>query len=346
MPQWAFDYTINISEQSSFIYFETAKVACSTIKKTLQDLEAEIAGVDPMPEVRNIHRKRVSPLKSPSIIGIERFLELLNNKNLFKFSFVRNPFSRVLSAYLDKIQKNTPEREKIIQRLGMDSNAEITLMQFLECISDTPIRKMDHHWRPQYYQIFFELIDYNMIGRFENFVHDFELILGKLYPNQSPDKLKIKRYSPHSTQASARLSNFYTEHSIKLVQDIYKRDFDNFDYDINLPIGQEKHIDELYLEHFSEGEYLLKNRNIKGAIAAFKLSLRINPDYSWAHHCLGNALFWNHQLDEAIVEYRRAIELKPDLSASYRQLGKILTKQKKKTEADHAYEMADQIDQQ
>ena len=99
MPKREFEYHIHISTQNSYIYFEVPKVACSTTKLALQKLEAKTAGLSaPSEEMSIIHNKKQSLLLSPSDIGLDRFCEMLNDSSVFKFSFVRNPYTRVLSA--------------------------------------------------------------------------------------------------------------------------------------------------------------------------------------------------------------------------------------------------------
>ncbi|MDY6940907.1 MAG: hypothetical protein SWY16_25025 [Cyanobacteriota bacterium] len=62
MPQHEFNDTIHISPNNHYIYFSNHKVACSTIKATLQNLEAETLNID-LPQERKIHDKRQSLLQ-------------------------------------------------------------------------------------------------------------------------------------------------------------------------------------------------------------------------------------------------------------------------------------------
>jgi hypothetical protein len=58
------DYLAHISIRRSFIYQETPKVACSTIKRRLQIIE------NPMASLEAISNREHSPLKRPSDTGI------------------------------------------------------------------------------------------------------------------------------------------------------------------------------------------------------------------------------------------------------------------------------------
>jgi hypothetical protein len=88
------DYLCNIGRRYPFLYFEVPKVACSSIKRTLQLLEAtrEIGAPS------NIHDKKNSPLIGPLSSGLT-YEQLFTSSNLIRFAFVRNPYSRSLSCY-------------------------------------------------------------------------------------------------------------------------------------------------------------------------------------------------------------------------------------------------------
>lgn len=74
-PKREFEYCIHISQRNSYIYFEVPKVACSTIKLKLQQIEAKTLGLSPVSEEMTvIHNKKQSLLLSPADIGCDRFL--------------------------------------------------------------------------------------------------------------------------------------------------------------------------------------------------------------------------------------------------------------------------------
>ena len=243
MPKKEFEYSIHISVKNSYIYFETPKVACTTIKKKLQESEARLEGII-LPENRplsDIHPKKKSPLLSPSDIGFEKFCEMLNDDTVVKFCFVRNPYTRTLSAFLNKIdrpKKISPHKRKINRILGLDIDTKITFKQFLEAISKTNPFDMDPHWRPQSNQLFWGCVNYNFVGYFENFTQEFDEILRKIYPSFNNKNSYFKHEIPpkNKTNASSKLMNFYDRKTKDLVREIYKKDFLNFNYTEKLPI--------------------------------------------------------------------------------------------------------------
>jgi serine/threonine-protein kinase len=60
------------------------------------------------------------------------------------------------------------------------------------------------------------------------------------------------------------------------------------------------------------------------AIAAYRESVRLKPDYAEAHNGLGNALYDKGKPDEAVAEYREATRLEPDHAEAHCNLGHAL----------------------
>ena len=244
MPKREFEYHIHISTQNSYIYFEVPKVACSTTKLALQQLEATTAGVSsPSGEMSVIHNKKQSLLLSPSDIELDQFCEMLNDSSVFKFSFVRNPYTRILSAFLSKINwKNSIYKEKITQVLNIKLNSDISFKQFVNFISEQSVLEMDPHWRPQVNQLFFNLVDYDFIGFFENFEEDLQKALKYIALNKdkknnlSEQKNEKIEFKGRKTNASQKIENYYNPEIQSLISNIYQDDFVEFGYptDINL----------------------------------------------------------------------------------------------------------------
>ena len=122
-----------ISLKYRYLFCNTPKVACSTIKLTLARAELE----DDTFEYENdeyIHDRELSPLLKPTMLPnpvdrLDRF---------FKFCFVRNPAARLLSAYLDKIVRNKPEKLLVLEALNRSNDPlyEISFPEFVEVVCD------------------------------------------------------------------------------------------------------------------------------------------------------------------------------------------------------------------
>src|SRR5579862_1067334 len=159
-------YGTNISLQYNYIFVETPKCGCTAIKAALQRLELR----DPdfaRENLEDIHVRESSPLLNPRQVG--SFRKLINRPEIFKFCFVRHPFTRLLSCYLDKIQRNRPQKAAILRQVGFPEDrldTVLTFDQFVRAVVEQPISLMDPHWRVQYYQTMQVGIKYDFIGRF------------------------------------------------------------------------------------------------------------------------------------------------------------------------------------
>lgn len=231
MPVETFDYSLNISLQHNYLFVETPKVCCSTIKLNLQRLEVNIPDFV-WPAQMDVHNRDFSPLLRPS--QVLDFELLLATRRLFTFCFVRNPYTRLLSAYLDKIQGNRPPKLSILQALGLNTgniDQDVSFDQFIHAIGKQSLRDMNPHWRPQYHQTLQGAIDYDFIGRYEDFTTDFQQVFSRLSRGALYDTVAETR---HKTDANDQVSEYYTEELRNRVYQIYKIDFTHFDYGTSL----------------------------------------------------------------------------------------------------------------
>lgn len=222
-------HATHISLHNKYLYVETAKVACSTVKKLL--INAEYAGKVAPVEGEAIHFREFSPLLNARQVG--DFQTFLNRSDIFKFCFVRNPYTRLLSCYLDKIKRREAQNHPLMIQLGYGPFSEkvLSFEEFVNAIIEQPIGGMDPHWRIQYYATFQEGINYDFIGKFENFEIDFKKAI-----NQT--NVDFEKYytiqNGHATKANEQLKTYYTTELVEKVYQKYQIDFDYFGYEKDL----------------------------------------------------------------------------------------------------------------
>jgi len=216
------NYLINISNKNKIIYFETPKVACSTIKRTLQTLEVDDISL----LSKDVHDKSKTPLLSPlSLVHpLSHHLE-----SYFLFGFVRNPYSRILSCYLDKIVGNQWERERRLPKIGYEASDNLTFIEFLKAIKKFPIEKWDIHWMPQTVLLANDKVDLNFIGRQETFDSDFNRLL-QYFNNGEQEEKKIVNINHHSVNANKKLEKYLNKEAQNLIKEIYYNDFKAYGY--------------------------------------------------------------------------------------------------------------------
>lgn len=184
--------TYLVNHDHKFIYCPIEKVVCSNIKRAI----LKVSGIDKLHTHReydytcNVHSNIYDcALKECTFkTGTIEAFRLLKGNTYFKFAFVRNPWSRLVSAYIDKVAAQAWEliesREKFIRRIqrvnGLPQclDKRITFRQFAVDAVECEDMQLDFHWRPQV--CFFGAYRFDFIGKFENFQADVESINRKL----------------------------------------------------------------------------------------------------------------------------------------------------------------------
>lgn len=83
--------------------------------------------------------------------------DIIDDPSWFKFAVVRNPYDRLVSAFVDKFCReglDTPKSQKILMAINSTENKgnlQITFSQFVEYLETQNIDTVDRHWRRQSY---------------------------------------------------------------------------------------------------------------------------------------------------------------------------------------------------
>lgn len=162
-------------------------------------------------------------------------------ENYFSFAFVRNPWQRIVSAYLQFIRWKERQGATQLARtdsLGLSVLQMINLMNndfsfasfvnFVKNIERNHTEHTNHHWRSQVGRLAIDgpfAIDYNFIGRLESIEDDFSHIANRL-------SLKYKTLSNINHIEDYTYQEFYT--NSKLIDDVaeyYVRDINILKYE-------------------------------------------------------------------------------------------------------------------
>jgi hypothetical protein len=139
------EYALLISSKHKFIYLDNPKTGCSSIKASLIELEYrntinefKISTVCDGNNQRLIHNRAEIPFQSLSAFKQHSDpLGYLIQQQYYVFSLVRNPYTRIISAYYNKIMGNKPLKQKILRLLynqPQDLTTYVTLTEFIQVI--------------------------------------------------------------------------------------------------------------------------------------------------------------------------------------------------------------------
>lgn len=231
-------YSVNISERYRYVYMDNPKTGCSSLKSALVEMETK--GLDSELDCYDwtvFHDRSRSPLKRLTDLKMGAPLTALVNRGYRFVTFVRNPYTRLLSCYRDKIMGNKNQKAQVLRVLGYpaaDLERPISFGEFARAVASQTDYEMNPHWRVQTTQILFEVLDYSFVGRFENYQADFEALFRHVgVPAESiPDVRHLNRTKEGPQE---NCGHFYTEEIQALVFQRYKKDFDNFSYGFELP---------------------------------------------------------------------------------------------------------------
>jgi hypothetical protein len=189
-----------VSRRQRLLYCPIQKVACTSLKVWWAEHEGWPLDRENL-EVTNLH----CPFQAQFAYGKQAELlgdEPLDDPGWFRFVFVRNPWTRLVSAFLnkfvhwhdeialqliDEFRRGLPNR--IARQLWSRHDSadrlapwwllrsksawceRLTFRQFVNHLATCDMTAVNGHWRPQ--SEFFEKVEFHFIGRFEHLERDF-----------------------------------------------------------------------------------------------------------------------------------------------------------------------------
>ncbi len=228
-------YNMYYGGGGSYLYLPIPKNACTTIKTLL--LQVEGLPVDDNCWQR--HQKEYNGFPGTSHLPLEKQLDVFEGRtNTFKFVFVRNPYARLASAYIDKIRKNVaPHIVKRIRfsaaQFGIALSEPITFTQFVNIVCRQSLTEMDQHWYPQFYAGRFGIVNFDFVGRMEALDTDLTYVLERIGADESI--FARAQFRHNETRSSTELWNTVPSDVQRLFLKIFGIDFDVLQYPRRMP---------------------------------------------------------------------------------------------------------------
>jgi len=238
------DDLIDVVPQLKILYLAVPKAASSRIRSNL----AALIGNDTVSgwtsdENWRVHNRKASGLQAPRH-GILQFHRLAVGPEALRFTFVRNPYTRLLSCWADqyrdrplvpgygRVEVYLAHREKADPALPFGPDKTLSFRDFVAFTCATSTWRIDKHWQQQGDIVELPGITLDMIGKTETFAKDFKRVLDHA---GASDEVRRAAMPPLHTSARRRLSDYFTPDLADHIYRAYERDFDQFGYPRALP---------------------------------------------------------------------------------------------------------------
>ena len=226
------------------IFVSNPKVASSSLKRVL----ARAANIRRTSLISRDNKKFGKPLRLRELgpIGLYR---LATNPGVFRFSFVRNPYDRLVSCWSDKFQ-NKPlvasrlfhKGEPVIDtyfrtKVGMERRLpngpkELSFADFVTYATAICHRPNECHVQLQSQLLHLPGLPLDFVGRAESFAKDITQLLDHL---GADDELRMHAQQRLRSSRRSKTADYYNPEIAAQVYRAYERDFDTYKYPQALP---------------------------------------------------------------------------------------------------------------
>lgn len=228
---------LHFYEPKNVLFINNAKSGCSTVKASLLQAIGASESLD-MPD--SLTPAMVHDRRQQGSFWSRAYYRI-DPENTFTFSVVRNPYTRVLSAFLDKICRPNLLRTQFFRQHGLDPKRVLTFDAFLGLL-DTGASIFDQHWRPQTGNLLAGYLNLHEIRYLENFSETAGQLAAAIDLN-----VRFVTRDDHGTNAAAKLKQYLTPAACQKIQEIYRDDFEVFGYSTDPEKAGEAPADKLSL---------------------------------------------------------------------------------------------------
>ena len=248
-----------MTESESMVYRVVPKCACSTIGQIMyysdhgRFFEGDIHDAD-----GGLHKWALEPSQAPISHAVK-------DHTAYAFTFVRNPYARILSSFFDKIcgiQRNGKRYRGnlvplLIQKYGIEVGGDdgkqefdqiASFRRFLLFARDTIRwrRPMDPdiHWSAQSGHVSTFIVNggtYDKIIWTEKFNDGMQSVLDAIDTPHTVNLSEIPRFNEsegHGPKRAHPVEDYFDDLSMHLMREIFKKDFELFKYDFDNPANK------------------------------------------------------------------------------------------------------------
>ena len=228
------DSLLNVLPRHNLIYIGVPKAASTRIRRTLARIDGRFMR-SLKPNRRSMYRGPCGPRN----ITIDTLFRLATNPDVLRFSFVRNPYARVVSCWADKfagkplvrgdvfIDAYLAIRHEIDADLPAGEDRTLSFAEFAAFAAATAKARHDIHMQAQDDILSMPGIELDMIGKVETFDADFARVLDHLDASED-----IRREAAVALNESHHNDwpTYYTPDLAHRIYRAYECDFNRFGY--------------------------------------------------------------------------------------------------------------------
>lgn len=173
---YEFNYGVNISLTARWIYVETPKCACTTIKRLLaQSATRHLGPYSAYAISADVHSDpAASPHVKPYQLPPPLLNECLFGNDYLRFACIRDPYERLVSAFSDKVLGRAPHAMEFLASCPDGLEVEDLFDRFISYVASVEDPQRDRHWRSQFELLGRGVVRYQHLLSFEHLASDWE----------------------------------------------------------------------------------------------------------------------------------------------------------------------------
>ena len=163
-----------------YLYFEVPKAACTQMKELLRlqhgapPIQLFVGNLMETRREMFVHARENVPL--PSLVDLDEATqkEVLESDSFFRFTIVRDPYTRLVSAWKNKVVPCEPGAERLYLEIkgrlpDMHTKELIAFDEFVGYLqAKGDLTAFDPHWRRQVDHLFFDALSFSHVGKVED----------------------------------------------------------------------------------------------------------------------------------------------------------------------------------
>lgn len=234
-------HTTFVSRRHGYVYVSIPKAACTKIKHLIAAVEGAPLNIGEKPYLREtrlamlVHQRLYMDVPTVLDLSPEEVADFVSGTSkFFTFAVVRNPFSRLVSIYENKVRLREPGYRRAGELWGAAKEGDDIRAAFSgfirEGVDYFKNRIGDHHFVEQNRLLMPGLIPYSRLFRVEQFGEFEASFIALLRSNGYEGPLGP---AEHNRSRYPNWRHYYVENTAALVAEMYKNDFDALGYDTN-----------------------------------------------------------------------------------------------------------------